>query len=391
VRGHLQANDLGQLLLLKLNEVRWDSSLARSLHRLNPSGVLIDAPLDGGAEKVHEFLFKVSGTVAALPLLALREEGGLMDPLEAFLPPLPSPCASAGKGLAAVQRLGELVGAAMQLLGFNTNFAPLLDLPPTAHSFPSPFSPGERGEGEGREGEGVLPCFGAARSGVHVWESRAFSADPQQMAKCGGAFLDGLEAHKVLACGKHFPGGSGARAAGATEPPLVSKSMAELWREDLVPYRALLPRLPLILVSTAAYKAYDFDLRQSAGLSSKVAEGLLRVKLGYDGAAIAYELESEAVRGTLNFDEAAVQALGAGCDMLLVEEFRSAERAKAALSAALPSGKLPSSRVEQAFKRIQHVKRGLRPPVDRLPQGSLEKLIKQFAVFSAAFPSLKKS
>ena len=97
----------------------------------------------------------------------------------------------------------------------------------------------------------------------------AFSADPQQMAKCGEAFLEGLESHGVLACGKHFPGSGSSRAASPAELPLVSKPMAELWREDLFPYRALLPRLPLILVSTAAYKAYDFDLLQSAGLSSK--------------------------------------------------------------------------------------------------------------------------
>ncbi len=161
--------------------------------------------------------------------------------------------------------------------------------------------------------------------------------------------------------------------------------MAELWREDLFPYRTLLPRLPLILVSTAAYKAYDFDLLQSAGLSSKVVDGLLRVKLGYDGVAIAYGLETEVVRGALSLGEAAVQAVSAGCDMLLVEEPQAAERAHAALSAAWESGKLAGARVEQAFKRIQHAKRCLRPPADKLPRGSVENLIKQFTAFSAVF------
>jgi len=324
--------------------------------------VLVDAPLPNGAYTLREFLSNLACSVPTVPFLALREEGGLMDPLQAFLPPLPSPRAAAGKGLAAVQRLGELVGSALKLLGFNTDFAPLLDL----------ASPG------------LIPGRGTPwRAST---ETRAFSADPQQVAKCGEAFLEGLEAHhKVLACGKHFPGFGSGRAAGRAELPLVSKSMAELWREDLVPYRALLPRLPLILVSAAAYKAYDFDLLQSAGLSSKVVEGLLRVKLGYDAVAIADGLETEAVRGTLTLEEAAVQAVSAGCDMLLVEELQAAERVQAALSAALQSRKLPSARVEQALKRIQHVKRGLRPPVDKLSRGSLENLIKQFTAFSAVF------
>jgi beta-N-acetylhexosaminidase len=112
---------------------------------------------------------------------------------------------------------------------------------------------------------------------------------------------------------------------------------------------------------------------------------LLRVKLGYDGVAIADGLETEAVRGTLTLEEAAVQAVSAGCDMLLVAGPQAAERVQAALSAALESGKLAGARAEQALKRIQHVKRCLRPPVDKLPRGSLENLIKQFTAFSAVF------
>jgi beta-N-acetylhexosaminidase len=166
---------------------------------------------------------------------------------------------------------------------------------------------------------------------------------------------------------------------------MVSKSMAELWREDLVPYRALLPRLPLVLVSTAAYKAYDFDLLQSAGLSAKVVEGLLRVKLGYHGAAIASGLETEAVRGTLPSEEAAVHALRAGCDMLLMEKPEAAERVQGALTAARDSGRLSSDRLEQALKRIERAKRGLKPPHGTLSQRALAHVSKEFGEFSHHF------
>jgi beta-N-acetylhexosaminidase len=278
-----------------------------------------------------------------------------MDPLQAFLPPLPSPRATAEKGRAAVQRLGELVGAALQLFGFNTNFAPPLDLGPSVAN-----------------------------------STRTFSTDPQKVTECGGAFLTGLSRYRVRACGKHFPGSGSARTANANEVPIVSKPMAELWREDLVPYRALLPRLPLVLVSTAAYKAYDFDLLQSAGLSSKVVEGLLRVKLGYEGVAIASGLETEAVRGALSLEEAAVQAVSAGCDMLLVEDSQTAERARAAWSAAFQSGKLLGPRLEQALERVQLVKRGLRAPANKLPHGAFDKLTKEFRDFSTAFAGSDK-
>jgi beta-N-acetylhexosaminidase len=166
--------------------------------------------------------------------------------------------------------------------------------------------------------------------------------------------------------------------------------MAELWREDLVPYRALLPRLPLVLVSIAAYKAFDFDLLQSAGLSPRVVEGLLRVKLGYNGVAIACGLESEAVRGTLQLGEAAVHALRAGCDALLLEKAEAAEVVHQALREAFESGRLANPRVEQALKRIQLAKKGLKPPSGRLSGRSLDRVVREFAEFSSGFTGCGK-
>ena len=68
------------------------------------------------------------------------------------------------------------------------------------------------------------------------------------------------------------------------------------------------------------------------------------------------------MRGTLTLEEAAVQAVSAGCDMLLVEEPQAAERVQAALSAALGVRETSERSLEQALQRIQLVKRCLRPP-----------------------------
>jgi beta-N-acetylhexosaminidase len=375
-------NNLGQLLILKVNELRWDSSLEHIFRRLRPGGVVIDGPLTGGAEGVCEFLFKVAFALPTAPFLAIEEEGGAMDPLGAVLPPLPSPRAAAERGLAAVRRLGDLVGAALHLLGFNTVLGPTLDLASPA--------PGKR-SCEPVEN----PCrdtpWRARAPTEKVAATSAFSPDPQQVAMCGEAFLSGLDGHKVRACGKHFPGLASAQPWSAAEPSVVSRSMAQLWREDLLPYRALLPRLPLVLVSTAAYKAYDFDCMRTAGLSPNVVEGLLRVKLGYHGVAIARGPETEAVRGPLTLEEAAVQALNAGCDMLLVEEAEAAERVQAALSTARESGKLPLPRVEQALKRVQLAKKGLKPPTGKLSRRSLDRLVGKFTKFTSEFTGCGKT
>ena len=123
-----RADIVGQLLIARLPSARWSGALERFLLATQPAGVLLSPPLPPSAEATRELLHRIAGTVRELPFLALREEGGPEDPLRQFLPSLPSPRAAAQKGLFAVARLGELIGEGLGLLGFNTDFAPLLDL-----------------------------------------------------------------------------------------------------------------------------------------------------------------------------------------------------------------------------------------------------------------------
>lgn len=342
---------LGQLLVMGLGESRWSSSLERLLRACRPGGILLSAQSLRSPEGTAELLARVARALAIPPFLALEEEGGTVDPLRAFFPPLPSPRAAAGEGSVAVTRLGELVAAGLKLLGFNTNFAPLLDLS-------TDFSDA---------------LFG----------SRTFSSSPHRVARCGESFVRGLRRFKILACGKHFPGLGGAKVDSRSHLPRVGKPMAELWRKDLVPYRQLHSLLPLVLVSHAAYKAYDFDLPRPATLSANVLEGLLRVKLGYRGVAVTDNLDSEVIRRMLDPCEAAVRALNAGCDLLLVGyrgEFINV--IFAALHKALEAGRLSNRRLEQALVRIRLAKKGLAPPGGRVSQCALDRLARQFENFS---------
>lgn len=158
--------------------------------------------------------------------------------------------------------------------------------------------------------------------------------------------------------------------------------MAELWREDLVPYRKLLGQLPLVLVSHGTYKAYDFDHPRSATLSLNVVEGLLRVKLGYRGVAVADGLETAAIRPSLNLAEAALQSIMAGCDLLLVSpREESIEAILAGLKKGLESGELPAARLEQAVERMRRAKKGLAPPKGKISKAAWDKLAQQFENF----------
>ena len=346
----MKGHHLSQLFFVRLPDNRWSASLERRLRRSSPSGVLLRTPLPRSAESTSELLSKIARALPQTPFLALRQEGGTNDPLSRFLAPLPSPRAAAAKGLATVARLGDLIGEALRLLGFNTDFAPLLDLA-------TPFT------------EKTL--------GAHT-----FGPNPRQVAECGGAFLRGLRRHNILGCGKHFPGWGSVPIENPHGLLVSGKPMADLWREDLEPFRELLPQLPMILISNAAYKAYDFDHARPASLSAPVVTGLLRVKLGFRGLALAYDLESPEVRGGLDFVEAAIEAMNAGCDLLMVNQEESMEVGTRALEAALETGKLLPQRIENAMRRIRAAQKGLRRPSGTLSVRSFDRLTREFEEFN---------
>ncbi len=341
---------LGQMLMIRLGEERATAATARLLRIVNPGGILFSRRHLRTPQSAHELLRKIASALPVPPLLALEEEGGTVDPLGVIFPPLPAPRAVAQKGAAAVERLGELAGAGLKLLGFNANLAPVLDLS-------TPFSD---------------PGLGA----------RAFSADAHEVARCGKAFVRGLGRRKVLACAKHFPGLGSLRMVARSGLPLSGKTMAGMWREDLVPYRELLHQLPLVMVGRGAYKAYDFELPRPALFSENVGEGLLRVKLAYRGVAVAEDLDEEARRSSVELGEAAVRSVNAGCDLLLVGGEKSLEQAFAGLKRGVESGKISSERLEQALERIRFAKKGLARPSGRVTASACLELTRQFEDFS---------
>ena len=180
--------------------------------------------------------------------------------------------------------------------------------------------------------------------------------------------------------------------------------MAKLWRDDLLPFRRLLSKLKAVKLSYAAYKAYDFDLPITASCSRNVLQGLLRVKLGYRGLAIAdhFGPVMESVRGiSLTPPEeldlavsskAYVAATVAGCDMQVVCTLsrKSAEYCMLALASAVADGSLSGGRLGEALRRIQRVKRGLRQPSVRFSGKGYDQLCRKIEEFRKQVQTMER-
>jgi beta-N-acetylhexosaminidase len=120
----------------------------------------------------------------------------------------------------------------------------------------------------------------------------------------------------VLGCGKHFPGLGGASADTHFHLPAIQRSPAQIWKEDVEPYRRLRRQLPMIMVGHASYPACG-DPRP-ASISRYWINKILRGKIGYRGLVVSDDLEMGAVAAAGSIEETSVAAISAGADLALI-------------------------------------------------------------------------
>ncbi len=211
---------------------------------------------------------------------------------------------------------------------------------------------------------------------------RAYGSAPEVVARLGLAFARGLLAAGVIPCGKHFPGHGGTRGDSHVVLPRVTRTRRDLWRVDLVPFRrAAAAGLPCIMTAHVLYP--HLDPRAPASLSVPILTGLLRRGLGFRGLVVSDDLQMGAVADRVSPEEAAVRAVAAGNDLLLVcGDLGFAARARRGLAVALASGRLPASRVHEAARRIEHLRRRRRrvaAPIRRWPIPAHATLVRALA------------
>jgi len=281
-------SQIGQLLIIGFDGTKLSPRLASLLTKIQPAGVILFARNIAGAEQTHALLRECQKCVATPLFTCVDLEGGTVDRFRNVLGSAPSPAEVFATGSRALFRKhGLVIGENCRALGFNVDFAPVLDL-----------------------------AYEASRS---VLSSRAVSDDPKQVVAYAREFLRGLRDAGVLGCGKHFPGLGEATLDTHHELPSVEKPLRKLWAEDLVPYRSLsLQReLPMVMVSHAAFPAVT-KTRVPASLSKKWITDILRKKIGYRGLICSDDLEMGGVLAAAPIEHAMIGHIRAGGDLGLI-------------------------------------------------------------------------
>ena len=262
------------------------AELRKLFNRVQASGVILFARNITAAEQTSKLLKDCRGCVSTPMFAAVDLEGGLVDRFRKVLGPAPSPAEVFATGDRKLFRKhGRIVGESCRVLGFNTDFAPVMDL--------------------------AFPASSA------VMSSRAVSADPKQVILYAREFLAGLASAGVIGTGKHFPGLGEANLDTHHELPSVNKSLRQMWDEDLVPYRTMRRKLPMVLVGHANYPAVTKD-GLPASLSRKWITNILRKRIGYRGLIVSDDMEMGAVLKTAPIEQVTVEFVRAGGDLCLI-------------------------------------------------------------------------
>ena len=257
-------------------------------------------------------------------LVTVDHEGGRVQRFrDAHFPALPSGREMGEGGEAAARQAGERAGEALRAAGFNMNLAPVLDV----------------------DSNPANPVIGA----------RSFGASPARVAACAVAYAQGLRSRGVAACGKHFPGHGDTSVDSHLDLPRLPHAMERLDKIELPPFRAAIAAgVDAIMTAHVLFEAIDATV--PATLSRTVVTGLLRERLGFDGLVITDDFEMQAIADRFEVGEAAVRAIEAGCDHVLVcHRIDRQRRVIEALAHAVRTGRIPLERVKKSANRLANL------------------------------------
>jgi beta-N-acetylhexosaminidase len=259
----------------------------------------------------------------AVPLIGARQAGGSYSSFP-NLPPRAPPAVAASRKAAPVRDEARLAGGQLRALGLNLTIAPDADLAIAA---------------------------GPA-------QDRGFSDDPVVAARLVKAAVEGYRRQHVAAAVGHFPGEGAAAQNPDVGPTSIGLTPEELEQHDLKPFAAVARTAPVIVMSNAAYVAFD-GVTPATLLPDAVR--LLRNRLHFRGVIMSSDLGAAAENLGESVSDAALDALRAGVDLLYVPGgLRDQQAAYDAVLTAARRGTIARRRIARSITRIQTVKRAFR-------------------------------
>lgn len=317
----------GQMMVVGFSGKALDPETAAHLAEIKPAGVILFAR---NYESPAQLRALVDACVEAAGddqlLVAVDQEGGRVQRFTSpytIFPPLRQ-IGSTGNDYLA-REVGKALGLELLATGVNFDLAPVLDVDSNPQN----------------------PVIG----------DRSFGADPHLVARMGAQMIAGMQGAGLLACGKHFPGHGDTSEDSHLKLPFLPHGLDRLQELELVPFVAAIDAgVDAIMTAHVVMRGIDPD--NPATLSTGVLTGLLKTRLGFNGAVITDDLEMKAIADNYGRVDAPLRAAKAGADLLLVCHTRDLQREiRDALASALLSGDVSEDRAADASWRVAGLKK----------------------------------
>jgi beta-N-acetylhexosaminidase len=309
----------GQLIMIRFSGTELDAATAEFIRANGIRGVCLFRGNMTDSAQLSRLTADLRDVMGPASLIAIDQEGGAVVRSTW----VPAPPAAMGLGAAddidLARRTGAAVARAAKALGFNWNFAPVLDLNN------NPNNP--------------------------VIAERSFGAEPKRAAELAMAWMAGSHAEGVACCVKHFPGHGDTHVDSHRDLPTVDKTVAELEALELAPFRMAAPQAPAMMTAHIIYPAIDAE--NPATMSPAILDGILRKQWNYKGVIITDGMDMHAIAGRYGVGNAAVRALAAGADMVMaLGTTETQNETLDAIANAIADGSISREQVEQSLARL---------------------------------------
>ncbi|MCH3972733.1 MAG: beta-N-acetylhexosaminidase [Oscillospiraceae bacterium] len=310
------------------NLYTYNNVTRKTIKNIQPGGVVLFQENVHTTAQLRRLIQNIQADCTTAPFIGVDQEGGKVQRVSAngsihatAVPTMWKVGQTGSTSLA--QQVGAVLGSELTVFGFNLDFAPDCDV------FSNPQN--------------------------KVIGTRAFSSDPQKVAAFSTAVSAGIRSQGVIPVCKHFPGHGDTSADTHAGYAAVNKTLAQLRQTELVPFKAQAAAgAEMIMVAHISLPKINGD-STPATMSSKVVQGLLRGELGYSGVVITDAMDMGAVAQHYSSGEAAVRAIHAGVDMILMPE--DPQAAYTAVLKAVKSGSISQERLNQSVERILALKK----------------------------------
>lgn len=317
---------VGQLFMIGFEGTHLSQEFIAWLQEYRPGGVILFSRNVVNPAQIAHLTNSLQEHAPHSPLLiAIDQEGGRVSRLPPEFTIFPSAATvSACHSTELAYAAAATTAVELRAVGINMNMAPVLDVNT------NPSNP--------------------------IINDRAFGAHPDQVCTFGSATIAGLQDNKVIACGKHFPGHGETTTDSHKELSVVNVSGERLEQVELRPfYQAIEQGVATIMSAHVRYPA--LDEHAVATLSRPILTNLLRTQLRFQGVTLTDDLEMNAILMQFSVEEAAIRALQAGADMLVI--CHKQDRQSAAMLAvkhALEEGRLAVDSINASLDRLRRLK-----------------------------------